>query len=829
MNEGNRSIENIRKGVNWIWGSLGFALLYWILESIRDVIAFQKGTFLQRLFFPDVMSFWMRLLVVCILVLFGIYAQSVRNRMQKRTEGRSRLFSGNTIIEAGFGFSLLYWILESVRNLLLSRQGTLFERVFKWDPMIFWMRLLAVLVLLLFSMYIQSLLNDRKRFEQTRDYRALFQSLIADISARFINLASEEIDKSIQQSIGELGRFAQADRSRVVLFSSRNKQLKVSHVWCDDPKKDRNQDLPFGKCPWWMERLRDLNPIHVPSVADLPREAAVAKKLFESESIQSLLAVPILRAGSLLGYLEFDSIRGLKSWSGDTIGFLQIGADIVAHAFERKRVEEALRESEKRYRQLVENANDIIYETDSDGYFTFVNPVAEKILGYSEKEFIGKHFLEIVSPEYRSEAERFYKWQLLKEVPNTYNEFPVLTKDDTVLFLGQNVRLVKEEGNFIGFQAVARDITERLQADEVKQEADSKVRKLDSLQNNFLSTISHELRTPLAVMREGVSLCLDGIAGKLTAKQKDLLSDVITNTDRLTILITDLLDMSRIEGGGDRLQRSPVDLSDIVKKIKKEHFRKADEKSIHIQTIIPGMMHKLYADTDKIVQIFNHLVGNAIRFTGEGGKITIQAEEKDGFFECSVSDTGIGIAVENISKLFVKFQQFNREDGPGYKGTGVGLAIVKALIAKHEGKIWVESAVGKGTTFWFTLKKVPFPKILIVDDEKELVEVIKGVLSADQYRFIESYNGEDAVRLAKKEHPSLILLDMNLPGMSGYEVIGRLKQDARTKDIRILIITGYVVDEEELGKVKDNVAIPIMSKPFKPMRFRNRVRELLIE
>jgi PAS domain S-box-containing protein len=664
------------------------------------------------------------------------------------------------------------------------------------------------------------------------EYHISFQKLISNISARFIDLDADDIDQGINQSLEEMGKFAQADRGSVVLRDSGEKIKEVSHEWCAENVPAYTESLnglSLKKCKWLLKQIDELKPIYIPLVNDLGPEASAEKKLFSSQSIQSLIAVPIVQRGILVGYLEFDAIVTPRSWSEDSINLFRIGADIVAHAMERKRVEIALKKSEKRYRQLVENANDIIYETDENGCLIFVNHIAKKILGYSEEEFIGKHFLDLISLESRSDAERFYKWQCLKGVSNTYNEFYFLTRDEITVLVGQNVRLVHEGEKFLGFQAVARDITERLRADEVKHQADQKVKKLDRMKRHFLSSISHELRTPLAVMREGVSLCLDGVAGEITDMQQSLLNDVLTNTDRLTILITDLLDMSRIESGDEKLHRRAVALDEVVREIERKFSPQAREKSIEMNIVLPETLDKIYGDSEKIFQVFSHLVNNAIRFTDKKGKITVEVKEKHGVFECRVSDTGVGIAQANLGKLFIKFEQFDREDGPGYKGTGVGLAIVKALVEKHEGRIWVESQAGKGTTFWFTFKKVPFPKVLLVDDEKALVKIMKATLSVNQYVFIESNTGEDAIEKAREEQPSLILLDMNLPGMSGYEVIGRLKQDVRTKDIRILIISGYVVDEQELDKVKDNVAIPVMSKPFESQQLRDAVQELLMD
>ncbi|MBW1767972.1 MAG: PAS domain S-box protein [Deltaproteobacteria bacterium] len=147
---------------------------------------------------------------------------------------------------------------------------------------------------------------------------------------------------------------------------------------------------------------------------------------------------------------------------------------------EHKHAEEALRESEKRYKQLVENANDLVYWTDASGHITFFNPLTKKITGFSVKELIGKHYLEFIRPDYRKKAERFYRLQLLRKGDNTYYRIPAITKDGKEIWLGQNVQLLKEGDKIVGFQAAARDITKRVQAEEALRESESRYNALFS-------------------------------------------------------------------------------------------------------------------------------------------------------------------------------------------------------------------------------------------------------------------------------------------------------------------------------------------------------------
>jgi len=383
----------------------------------------------------------------------------------------------------------------------------------------------------------------------------------------------------------------------------------------------------------------------------------------------------------------------------------------------------------------------------------------------------------------------------------------------------------------IGWQLLERVIhyaIERKQTELKLIAANEKLKMLDQLKNEFLSTVSHELRTPIAIMREGVSLCLDRIAGDITETQHDLLTSTLENIDRLAMLVSDLIDVSQIETEKLNLKKSSLDVCQIINDIFEEYEQQIHEAGISFIRELPDKPVRLFADAEKIYQIIGNIVSNAIRYTGSKGEIRVHLGEKKDIIECSVSDTGVGIAEKNIPKLFAKFQQFGRVEGPGYKGTGLGLAIVKGLVEMHGGKVWVESQLGKGTTIRFTLKKGPFPRLLIVDDEKTIVNIIKRVLCDDKYRFREAFEGEEAIEIVQKEHISLIILDIVLPGMSGYEVIGRLKQDVRTNNIPILISSGYTVDTNLLSQVDIHGAIPIIRKPIEPVELRSKVKKMLM-
>jgi nitrogen-specific signal transduction histidine kinase len=251
-----------------------------------------------------------------------------------------------------------------------------------------------------------------------------------------------------------------------------------------------------------------------------------------------------------------------------------------------------------------------------------------------------------------------------------------------------------EEANLVTIHGV----TERKMAQE-------KLMKLDQLKTDFVSTVSHELRTPLTIMKEYAAIISDEVPGKLNSEQREFLSVIEGNIDRLSQIIEDLLDISKIEAQKVVLKREFVDLARIINDVVTQFKPKADGKHIEFETVFPASLPPIYIDADRISQVFTNLIGNAIKFTPTNGKITAEIIDKEMEFECRVIDTGIGIAPENLDKVFARFEQFDRTEGSGAKGTGLGLAITKALIQLHRGNIWLESELNKGSKFIFTLPK----------------------------------------------------------------------------------------------------------------------------
>jgi signal transduction histidine kinase/FixJ family two-component response regulator len=255
------------------------------------------------------------------------------------------------------------------------------------------------------------------------------------------------------------------------------------------------------------------------------------------------------------------------------------------------------------------------------------------------------------------------------------------------------------------------------------------LKELDSLKTDFISTISHELRTPLASLKSGVELVMDEVVGDIGEKQKRALHISKHNIDRLTRLIDDLLDISRIESGKVVLARKKVSLAGTIKKAAISLRPYLKEKGLEVKELLPRRLPNVFIDEDRVIQVMVNLISNAANYSRAGGVIDIEADmsKKEGFVEVHVTDHGVGIAREDMPKLFHKFSQLHRVPGPGAKGTGLDLAICKELLLMHSCEIWVKRSVpNKGTTFAFTLP--------VHDKETEDVMVINDNIDSEVKR-----------------------------------------------------------------------------------------------
>jgi PAS domain S-box-containing protein len=378
---------------------------------------------------------------------------------------------------------------------------------------------------------------------------------------------------------------------------------------------------------------------------------------------------------------------------------------------ERRRAEAALRVSEQRYRDLFENANDIVYTHDLRGQFTSVNAAAQKVTGYTRAELLGMNIARIAAPEDLAGILGKIDGKLGGEGPTTY-EFDILVKDRQRVSLEASMRLQLAAGKPIGIHVVARDITERKLAE---AELAGKNRELGAalaaakeateLKSRFLATMSHEIRTPMNGILGMIELLM---STPLDTEQLDYAEAVRHSAEALLTVINDILDISKIEAGKLQLERMPFDPRAVAEEVIGLLAPRAVEKGLTLEYAPEASLPRVVrGDPGRLRQVLLNLVGNAVKFT-EVGQVTVSTEatasgEDTVTLRFSVRDSGIGISPENREQLFQSFVQGDSSTTRKYGGTGLGLAISKQLVEMMGGTIEVESELGRGSTFSFRI------------------------------------------------------------------------------------------------------------------------------
>ncbi|WP_293136420.1 PAS domain S-box protein [Okeania sp. SIO3I5] len=354
----------------------------------------------------------------------------------------------------------------------------------------------------------EELIDEIVRHKKAREellYRLNFEELITTLSTHFINLAPDEIDGGIQVALEWIGTFSGVDRSYVFLLDETGKYINNNYEWCAggiQPQIEQRKQIPIRALGEWEEQIERLETIYIPSTAKLPRERWMTKRFLRSQSIKSLIVVPMAYCGIFIGFLGFDSVREEKNWSENIIALLRIMGEMFINALERKRVEMALAESEKKYRHLVETSQSLIWSLDIEGRFTFVNQAAKHIYGYEPGEIIGRYLTDFV---YEEEVEKVPPTALIsiKKMPifdddNCSNfQWETIHKreDGKPVYLNFNgINLKDKLGNFQGVIGTAIDITERKKSEEALQRAKDQLQAVLDAVPWSVSWISSDLR-----------------------------------------------------------------------------------------------------------------------------------------------------------------------------------------------------------------------------------------------------------------------------------------------------------------------------------------------
>jgi PAS domain S-box-containing protein len=417
------------------------------------------------------------------------------------------------------------------------------------------------------------------------------------------------------------------------------------------------------------------------------------KRVMESGKTEELEEDYIIPGGDLR--IVHTVKTPFKDENSNIIGVLGIFWDIT----ERKHAQEALKESEERYHGLYDSSIDGIASADLEGNILECNQAYADMLGYTKEELYKKSLLELVPQESLDIDDTVHIKQVIKNGYSDEFEGKHIKKDGTIIPVSVRLWLIKDsESKPIGMWGIARDITER--------------KKLDQMKADFINLAAHELRTPLSAMKAHVELLkIKSERGywNLPEEVHEKIKIIVRNTDRLAVLISNLLDYTRLEAGTVKLKQDLVSIEAEISDIITELLPLAQKHEHMINFNVPKSLPLLNIDKEKFHSILRNVLSNAIKYTPDGGKINITVFEENNSFHIEVEDNGVGIKQEDLEKIFQPFQIAEIPPSMAFQSeferTGLGLAITKQYLDMLDGKIWAESQIGKGSTFHILLPK----------------------------------------------------------------------------------------------------------------------------
>jgi len=519
---------------------------------------------------------------------------------------------------------------------------------------------------------------------------------------------------------------------------------------------------------------------------------------------------------------------------------------------EQASLNQQLRDSEIRYRTLIEHADDLIYEIGKQGEFTFINSCGLDIIGYTWEEMEGKYFTELLEPDRRREHKLFFFDQVRQQRESSYVEFPVHTKDGRVLWLGQKTRMFFEEDKLSYSVCIARNITPQKEAEQALKAAKEEAENASQAKALFLSNMSHEIRTPMNAV---IGLTHILLQDSPREDQVENLEALQFSSKTLLSIINGILDFSKIDSGEISFENIEFNLSDLIQNIGQVLRIKCREKGLNIHVDYPKEVPvNVIGDPTRLTQILTNLIGNAIKFTHEG-EITLALKQikkasQSVFIQFDVKDTGIGIPADKIDSIFQNFTQAATDTNRLYGGTGLGLAITKHLVEMQGGTIEVDSELGKGSSFRFTLElgtvektvQVAKPvvqeistgwtqpsvkglRILLVEDNLINQLVAKKFLHKWGVDLTIADNGQIALNTLR-DHPDgfdLVLMDLQMPVMDGLQASKAIrKMNAPTSKLPIIALTASAVMDirEEAMEAGMN---DFLTKPFDPKVLKQKI------
>ena len=658
----------------------------------------------------------------------------------------------------------------------------------------------------------------------------------------------QDIDEVVKRVIGVMEKHLDFDRGMIMLANKEKTRLFFNFGYGYEEKLNDilqgiefHLDKPESKGVA-VEAFRKQKSFLVDNVNEIRRDLSEKSLEFvKTTKAHSFICVPIVYEKESLGILTVDNIESKRSFTESDMNLLKGIASQAAINIVEAMSFKKIQESEEKYRTILESIEEGYFEVDLAGRLTFFNDSICRILGYSRKELMGMDNRDYTDAETATRMYKAFNETYRTGTPANVIDYRITRKGEGTRNLELTASLLKgSTGEPAGFRGVVRDVTERKQAEALQREKLA-AEAASRAKSQFLANMSHEIRTPLNGIIGMTELAL---MRDMDSNQRNILQTIQTESNSLLGIINDILDFSKIEAEMLQLEKILFDPASVVDNVVKAFAHRADQKGLRItasmERDIPDVVT---GDPGRLRQILINLVGNAVKFTHKG-EIKIEVRVAEDFdkrvkLRFAVKDTGIGIPQDKKRAIFKSFTQADSSTTRKYGGTGLGTTISKHLAELMGGEIGVESEVGAGSIFWFTAvflkqtnetvpriqneiipimnsdpqkKKQESFNILLVEDYPTNQQVAVSHLKTLGHHVDLADNGLSALELYRKNHYHLILMDLQMPVMDGYEATREIR---KLESVRMQIEpSDMTADQEEETPVVKEIQAKIQRIPI---------------
>jgi len=509
-----------------------------------------------------------------------------------------------------------------------------------------------------------------------------------------------------------------------------------------------------------------------------------------------------------------DSTAPIRDDRGEVTGCVLIFRDVSEQRrVERQQADQLL--TARLLASIIESSDDAIISKSLDGVIQTWNAGAERLFGHTAAAAIGRHISLVIPAERIAEEDRIIASLKAGERIEHF-ETERVRADGSLIQVSLTISPIKDDaGNVVGASKIVRDVSDRKRAEDSLRRLALDLSEADRRKNEFLAMLAHELRNPLAPISNASRVLRSG--GRDSAAVKSASEMLERQVAQMSRLVDDLLDLSRITRGKIELRTQRIELAPVIHQAVETVRPQYTGMNHELSVALPP--HALYVDGDpaRLAQVVSNLLNNACKFTDSGGRVWLTVEEERGQVAIRVRDTGIGVAPEHLPRLFEMFAQVDTSLERSRDGLGIGLTLVKTLVDLHGGSVEAQSdGVGRGSTFTVRLplavasqETAPQPaiaqpppsisrRVLIVDDSLDGAESLSMLLEMAGHQTWQAHDGVEAIASAERLRPDVVLLDIGLPRMNGYEACRRIRSEGWGKDLVLVALTGWGQEEDRL-------------------------------